>query len=203
MHGLARPIPESYWVVPNKLLVGEYPGHSEEALARRRLGAFLEAGFSNFIDLTIPGELLPYLPLLEQEAARYGTQIHYQRFPIADYGLPTPKVMEVILNALDTALESGRKTYLHCWGGVGRSGTTVGCYLVRQGLTGEQALAQLATWWQEVPKHLIHPTSPETSQQMEFVLNWREKGKGKERKGEGEMGGGGKAEGKKGKGDRE
>ena len=27
----------------------------------------------------------------------------------------------------------GRKVYVHCWGGVGRTGTVVGCYLVRQG----------------------------------------------------------------------
>ena len=30
--------------------------------------------------------------------------------------------------------------YLHCWGGVGRTGTVVGCWLVRHGRTGDEAL---------------------------------------------------------------
>jgi hypothetical protein len=179
MSELPRPIPESYWVIPDKLLAGEYPGHPDEELARQRLRAFLKAGFTAFIDLTAPGELWPYLPLLNEEARHHGLQIHYQRFPIVDYGLPSSQDMRAIQQALDTALKDDHKTYLHCWGGVGRTGTAVGCYLVQQGLTGEQALAQLGAWWQAVPKHHLHPNSPETSQQVEFVLNWREKSRGK------------------------
>ena len=32
---------------------------------------------------------------------------------------------------------------MHCWGGVGRTGTTVGCWLVRHGRSGTEALAEL------------------------------------------------------------
>jgi hypothetical protein len=80
--------------------------------------------------------------------------------------------MKAILDQLDESLGAGRRIYLHCWGGIGRTGTTVGCYLVRHGLNGEQALRQLAEWWQEVPKSRIHPSSPETREQVNFVLNW-------------------------------
>jgi hypothetical protein len=69
-------------------------------------------------------------------------------------------------------LQAGRKIYLHCWGGIGRTGTTVGCYLVRQGKSGAEALEQLAAWWRNVPKSRYFPRSPETDAQMDFVLHW-------------------------------
>ena len=53
--------------------------------------------------------------------------------------------MNAVLDMLDTALQAGQAVYLHCWAGIGRTGTVVGCYLVRHGLTGEQALARLVT----------------------------------------------------------
>jgi protein-tyrosine phosphatase len=80
--------------------------------------------------------------------------------------------MNSILNAIDQNLQEGHKIYLHCWGGIGRTGTTVGCYLVRQGKTGEEALDQLSTWWRGVPKSRYHLHSPETLAQMEFIRTW-------------------------------
>jgi hypothetical protein len=80
--------------------------------------------------------------------------------------------MNVILDTIDASLQAGQKIYLHCWGGIGRTGTTVGCYLVRQGMSGVAALTQLAVWWKSVPKSRYHLHSPETVEQMNFVRNW-------------------------------
>jgi protein tyrosine/serine phosphatase len=82
--------------------------------------------------------------------------------------------MRKVLDSIDGALSAGRTVYVHCWGGVGRTGMAVGCYLVRHGLSGEKALAQLAEWWQYVPKHQVYTRSPETDEQVEFILNWKE-----------------------------
>lgn len=167
-----RPIPESYWVEPGRLLAGEYPGHFDENQARRRIDALLEAGLDTFIDLTRQGEVYDYSGILTDQARAYGIEARHYRFPIGDFGLPTPGLMKAILDQIDESLQAGRRVYLHCWGGIGRTGTTVGCYLVRRGLGGEQALSQLAGWWQEVPKSSIHPRSPETREQTVFVRDW-------------------------------
>lgn len=167
-----RPLRESYWVEPGRFLAGEYPGHYDAEKARRRLDALIEAGIDTFIDLTKDNENVPYAKILAEEAEMYGIQVEYQRFSIGDFGLPTPKQMKTILDTIDGQLAMGRKVYLHCWGGIGRTGTTVGCYLVRRGLAGEEALRQLARWWREVPKSRIHPRSPETLEQEDFVLHW-------------------------------
>ena len=167
-----RPILESYWVEPDRLLAGEYPAQFEDELTRKRIDALIEAGFNTFIDLTRRSESVPYLPLLLDEAKLYEVEIQHRRFSIGDFGLPTPQQMKSILDTIDSALQAGKKIYLHCWGGIGRTGTTVGCYLVRRGKTGEEALRQLAEWWRMVPKSHIHPRSPETLEQAEFIRNW-------------------------------
>jgi protein-tyrosine phosphatase len=94
--------------------------------------------------------------------------------PIRDFGLPTRAEMVIILDTIDNVLKKGRNVYLHCWGGIGRTGTTVGCYLVRHGMTGEQALAQLAQWWQDDPRNTWYPRTPETDEQVKFVREWHE-----------------------------
>ncbi len=40
---------------------------------------------------------------------------------------------------------------MHCWGGVGRTGTVVGCWLVRHGLDDGDAIARIATLRRELP----------------------------------------------------
>jgi protein-tyrosine phosphatase len=171
-HRQHRPIPESYWVEEDIFLAGEYPGHYDVGQARKRIDSLLEAGFNTFIDLTKPNELTPYLALLREQSQAYDVDIQYHRFGIGDFGLPTPELMKSILDQIDASLEAGRKVYLHCWGGIGRTGTTIGCYLVRRGYSGEEALRQLAAWWREVPKSRIHPQSPETYEQAAFIRNW-------------------------------
>lgn len=174
MTDLDRPISESYWVEPGRFLAGEYPAAPYEYNARKRLGKLLEAGIDTFHDLTTLGELPPYLPILREEAHERGIAIQHIRFPILDHSIPARGMMMAILDAIDSALAKGHNIYLHCWGGIGRTGTSVGCYLVRHGLTGEQALERLAEWWKDVPKSSSFPHTPETSQQKAFILNWWE-----------------------------
>ncbi len=172
MSEMTRPIPESYWVESGRFLAGEYPGHFDAEQTRRRLDALLEAGFDTFIDLTRQGEVYPYSEILKEQSQAYGMEAQHLRFPIGDFGLPTTEQMRAILHQVDESLDSGHKVYLHCWGGIGRTGTAIGCYLVRRGLDGNEALRQLARWWKGVPKSRIHPYTPETLEQAAFVLAW-------------------------------
>jgi hypothetical protein len=167
-----RPISESYWVQPGRFLAGEYPGHFNDWQARRRIDSLIEAGFNMFIDLTQEGEIYPYQDMLNEQSQVYRLNVQHYRFPIGDFGLPSTELMRAILDKIDESLSAERKIYLHCWGGIGRTGTTVGCYLVRHGLSGAEALRQLAEWWREVPKGRIHPSSPETHEQAAFVREW-------------------------------
>jgi hypothetical protein len=173
MIDLERPIPASYWVEPGRLLAGEYPGHPLEHLLRQRAIAFLRAGFDTFIDLTKAGEREPYAPTLLEEAGLYGLEATHQRISIGDFKTPDADQMNTILGTIQDALGTGRKVYLHCWAGVGRTGTTVGCYLVRQGMSGEGALAHLAKLFKTSAQSLYYSRTPETGAQERFILNWK------------------------------
>lgn len=174
MSRIRLPIPESYWVIPGRFLAGEYPGGFNQERVRHRMDACLEAGLNTFINLTGPDELPPYLPVLQEQAKAHKKEVEMIHLPIRDFGLPTHAEMVTILDQIDQALENQRHVYLHCWGGIGRTGTTVGCYLVRHGMTGDQALAQLAEWWQTDPRRTWYPRTPETNEQVQFVREWHE-----------------------------
>jgi hypothetical protein len=167
-----KPPIETYWVIPGKFLAGEYPGTRliyDPRLALK-LDYLLEGKISYFIDLTEPGAMNPYQENLFEEAGRLGYKVEYHRFPIPDLDVPPPAKMNELLDKLDTSLAAGQVVYLHCWGGIGRTGTVVGCYLVRHGLTGEQALARLV----ELRTGLADAwrRSPETDAQCQMVLDW-------------------------------
>ncbi len=172
----ARPIPECYWVIPGRLLAGEYPGARLESQAEKKLRAFLGAGIRSFIDLTQPGELDPYDGLLSALSAELGLEAVYERRTIQDLDVPEPEVMRGILDAIEKNLAATKPLYVHCWGGIGRTGTVIGCYFVEQGMTGEGALEKLAAHWQTVPKSSYYINSPQTEDQRSYVRDWKRKG---------------------------
>lgn len=170
---LSRPLPNSYWAT-NQVLGSEYPGDLNLEKARVKLTALLQAGITDFFDLTEVHELAPYEAQLRAVAAEQGVQARYHRFPIQDVSVPEPVILEAVLAALTTSVAAGRKAAVHCWGGVGRTGTIIGCYLVRaQQLTGVVALARIARAWQGVEKNHRVPRSPETAAQCRLVENFQ------------------------------
>jgi len=165
------PIPDSYCVEPGRLLAGEYPGARGRQEARQKLVQFLRARITFFVDLTEDGELKPYADLLAEEAGAVGVKVTYYRAPIPDLGTPTEAQVAEILDRIDSAIAAGERVYVHCWGGIGRTGTIVGCYLVRHGLSGEEALSEIARLRRGTPD-AARP-SPETPEQCERVRQWR------------------------------
>ena len=160
------PLANCYWVVPGKLLAGEYPGGASPEATRERLRRLTEAGIAGFIDLTQPGELASY-------QAELPAGVDYVRKPIPDHGLPEERShMAGILDSVRKALDSPRPVYLHCRAGIGRTGMVAGCLLAEQGLGGEGALAEINRLWQQSARSELWPSIPETDAQVEYVRRW-------------------------------
>jgi protein-tyrosine phosphatase len=165
-----QPIKQCYWVVPNRFLAGEYPRTPYDKSSQEKINALLGAGITAFIDLTEENEgLLPYSHFLN---AHKPNGVSHQRYPIRDLSVPQSKeVTSRILDAIDYHIRDGRLVYLHCWGGVGRTGVIVGCWLARHGYAGESALIQLHELWRNCPKSIIRK-SPETREQELYIIGW-------------------------------
>jgi protein-tyrosine phosphatase len=166
------PVIESYWVEENRFLAGEYPGSYDSETTRQRIDKFLEAGVNTFIDLTQSHELVPYESILKEQAKIYNINALYHRFAIRDHNIPSSEIMTAILNTIDDAINNGNCVYVHCWGGVGRTGMVVGCYLVRHGFTNEQAASEVDRLFKTRPQNLYFSRSPESDEQVEVILNW-------------------------------
>ncbi len=172
MAPLPRPLPNSYWLEPGRILAGEYPAGPGDEATRDRLRQLLDAGIDCFLDLTAPGEVEEYEKLLPRPDS--GSAVTYLRMPIQDHGLPeSTGHMERILDQLDAALANGRRVYLHCRAGIGRTNLVAGCWLAQGGLSGDAALVRLNELWQESARSRSWPAVPETAAQSDFVRDWR------------------------------
>src|SRR5215472_1914811 len=155
-----RPNLNTYWVVPRKFLAGEYPGDKHPVNARQKINRFLEVGIRHFVDLTEFGELVPYEAILSEESRAANTTATYQRFPIRDISVPSDaEHLAEILFAIDRRIRQGGIVYVHCRGGVGRTGLAVSWWLQEHGRTLDSALGELSAKWRTVKKALgnLHP----------------------------------------------
>lgn len=165
-------IDDTYWVEPGQLLAGRNPCVWESKNLLHKLHQFLHANVTFFIDLTEEGEYgtATYDTLLNQTAKKLGLTAVHQRIPIRDLGVPDPAQMKYILDSIDNAISDGHTVYVHCHGGIGRTGTVIGCYLVRHGLSGTEALIKLTKLRQGTA--LAQELSPVTLEQRQRVLTW-------------------------------
>ncbi len=101
------------------------------------------------------------------------------RHPVRDMSVPAGDGLERIVAELEGAVERAEPAYVHCWGGIGRTGTAVASFLARHhGVTGDEALALLDVLWQDVPKSAIFPESPQTEEQRRAVRRFAGNGGG-------------------------
>ena len=173
------PFPRSYWVVPGKFLAGEYPGSKIEAELRKKIRSLADAGIRCIINLMAPDEIdregepfALYEPFCKELTHEIGREIKCLRFSIIDMKIPTRALMVRILNAIDDSLKSNLPVYVHCWGGIGRTGTVVGCWLQRTGeTTSDIVLDHIRILRQHSAD--ARRRSPEASEQEKMILSWK------------------------------
>jgi hypothetical protein len=157
----------SYWVLPGKLLAGAYPGRMRGSSPVVSIAALRSAGVDAFLDLSSEGENTG----AESYAMALGAGVERRRVPMADMSADSGTVRKA-LGELDSMLGAGRTVYVHCVGGMGRTGAVVGSYLAEKGLaaTGE-ALGLLASIRGKIG--LDPDSSPQTDEQRRLVAGTR------------------------------
>ena len=148
----------AHYAVTGGVIAGAYPGTPDA------VGSLERSGVTVFVDLTHPSD-----PLEGYERFLDGSR--RIAHPIPDMGTPTAGHVMQILDDIDAVCEDGGTVYVHCWGGVGRTGTVVGCWLARHGLDGGDAIARIAELRRDIPGRR---PSPETTGQVALVRGWRQ-----------------------------
>jgi hypothetical protein len=174
-----RPFPRSYWVIPGGLLAGYYPGDCNMAEMDRKLSSLIESGIRTFINLMEPDEVdhdgirfTPYDRRVKALARHQDLKVFTYRHEVIDLCIPSLPDMKNILNRIDESMARGCPVYVHCWGGRGRTGVVVGCWLVRHGLAEDSgAIRMIAHLRRNEEKASL--SSPQTEKQIRMVLNWR------------------------------
>jgi ADP-ribosyl-[dinitrogen reductase] hydrolase len=171
-----KPIPNSYWLPGGKIVAGEYPGDPTEPKTREKIAALLKAGVTAFIDLTSTADgMVSYKSVLADEARKLGVNATRISLPVRDMDVPTNAEMVRILDIIEDFTDEGRIVYLHCWGGVGRTGMVAACHLVRGGSDCDAALDKIRELFatmtpDKVKRH--RGQSPQTDAQIAMVREW-------------------------------
>jgi atypical dual specificity phosphatase len=136
------PEPEHYWAIAGELLAGEFPGPYLDWLEYR--------GIEVIVNLT------------EEPYRARGFRVHH--VPIAGQMAPEDEQIVHACRLIRRALRDGRRVYVHCHAGCGRTGTIVACYLVyRLRIDAEEAMGIVRA---------LRPCSIETDGQEDAVVRW-------------------------------
>ncbi|WP_417283003.1 ATP-binding cassette domain-containing protein [Comamonas sp.] len=120
------------WLVPGRLAGTPWPGvvHDMEL----DLQALRRCGVTMLITLTEKD--FPQQPL-----QRHGLKNFH--LPVYDHESPTVAQIQMLLARMSAAMRRGEVLAVHCLAGLGRTGTVLAAWLVREGLTGEEALRRV------------------------------------------------------------
>lgn len=169
------PFDQSYWVEPRLVCAGCYPGAEDENERDQKLRGLIRCGIRRVLSLMEEDEhghagrvFVPYECRLNQLA---GGGIECDRLPIVDASAPDAATMDQILDWIDMSMQQKIPSYVHCWGGHGRTSTVVACYLIRLGSSAEDAMRRVLTWRDSLPKSHY----PFEGEQEDFIVSFAER----------------------------
>jgi atypical dual specificity phosphatase len=97
----------------------------------------------------------------------------YLHIPVRDFTPPTRGQMREFVEFVDQCLADDVAVVAHCAAGVGRTGTMLACYLVTQGRSASEAIAEV--------RH-VRPGSIETADQERCIADFQKSVKIKKRR---------------------
>lgn len=156
---MINPTSNSNWIINNVLLGGGVPQTQGD------VEALVQAGIDTIVCLQTPSET--------KECKLDLSAFERYTFPIVDGRTANDDALVKWCHAIIDLLYRGRKVYLHCYGGHGRTGTMAACVLQLLGMKATEALQYI---------DLVHSTrlkghcvpSPTTKEQIEQCQRFTE-----------------------------
>ena len=143
--------------IAGHLWLGPMPGRFHSL--RKAMAAYQAKGVDHIVCLTARSEIAEKSP--EYAACLDETPpVPVTAMPIADFGVPADEKAygQTVSQAAD-ALRSGKRLFVHCAAGIGRTGTFAACLLISLGFEESAALALIRK----------AGSGPETQEQAQLV----------------------------------
>jgi ADP-ribosylglycohydrolase len=135
----------AWWVEPGVVLAGEYPGHRDPVVAGGKVNLLIDVGVRTFVDLTTPADPLePYAGTVDAAATARKLDVRHRRVGIPDLGITDDATYDELVGLIREESARGA-VYVHCWGGIGRTGTVIGCLLAADGFDYHTIVERLVT----------------------------------------------------------
>ena len=146
----------SYWLIPGKILCGEYPYNITD----------IQSYCNSFVDLR------RYKHNDYQEDLH--ENINYNNYPITDHGTPSKIFCKKIIKYILTELENNKTIYIHCHGGHGRTGIITAILLkhLQPNISGKETLQVISHLHSNRIDRGNNIPSPETDEQREYVIKY-------------------------------
>lgn len=155
----------NFYKVEDRFYAGEYPFAVDNINAKNKLRVLDALRISHAIDLTENNELIPY--------SQHIPRVCHYRFSIQDRSIPgSIDKTKGLMNYMKTILDGGGVLYVHCRGGVGRTGVIIACWFAYNGLSPAESLEKLNLLWKECPKSVRRKHCPEYTWQEQFIYDF-------------------------------
>ncbi len=157
-------------------MAGPHPGGIFESAPLDIPQLFFNCNVRHFVDLTEAGEYDPYIPTWGTVDSRQAWEVFtYKQFPIEDFNVPPLKLAKSILNYIDARIKEDRgAVYVHCFAGLGRTGTIVGIYLARHGFAeGDGVSKKINELRTRARQFAPLYDSPQNPPQFKMIKEWK------------------------------
>jgi len=124
----------------------------------------LKAGGTDKILCLLEESEATQLGLQQQESHTIDAGIEFQRFPIADYGVPEFLDLQVQITRARKDLDAGINLLVHCRGGIGRTGLICCCLMLTTGISVPDAISVVT---KQRGKQV-----PETPEQIDMLIRY-------------------------------
>lgn len=142
-----------YWVIDGQLAGASRPGAHGSSIASD-LALLRGRGIQSVLTLT-------ETPVLAHDLAVAG--LDSLHVPVDDFHAPTTQQMLRALAFIDASLAESMPVVVHCLAGQGRTGTILAAWLLRSGLSDDDAIAEIRA---------LAPGAIESAPQVAALRQW-------------------------------